>query len=188
MSMKTYETYKRERKLQCVSGFIHRWPSSCSSRHQYVSSNKTNTTSQRHIIDRLISWNRCEYSQMSFQAGGTGHQDAATEMHHTAGTISPGCMTSLKVNWFVSHNSIFMRLLLARLSRMVGLSGFTKCLCSIRKIFLIAGLKPWNQISEFCGFVFTSHLYASVLLKVNTISKYAHLNCTHHGLFSITNA
>lgn len=57
-----------------------------------------NTQSQHHIIDKLISWNRCEYSLMSFQTGGTGHQDAATEMHHTAGTISPGCMTSLKVN------------------------------------------------------------------------------------------
>lgn len=52
----------------------------------------------------------------------------------------------------------------------------------------MAGSKPWKQISEFCGFVFTSHLYASVLLKVNKMSKYAHLNCTHHGLFYITNA
>lgn len=57
-----------------------------------------NTQSQCHIIDRLISWNRCEYSQMSFLTGGTGHQGAATEMHHTAGTISPGSMTSLKAN------------------------------------------------------------------------------------------
>ncbi|KTF88848.1 hypothetical protein cypCar_00010101, partial [Cyprinus carpio] len=35
---------------------------------------------------------------VDIQKGGTGHQDAATEIHHTAGTISPGCMTPLKVN------------------------------------------------------------------------------------------
>lgn len=177
-----------ERELQCVSGFVHRWPSRRSSRHQYVSSNKTNTTNQHTITTSYYWQTNILESQMSFQTGGTGHQGAATEMHHTAGTISPGCMTSLKVNWFVSHNSIFMRLLLASLSRMVGLCGFTKCLCSVRKIFLMAGLKPWNQISEFCGFEFTSHRYSSVLLKVKKISKYAHLKCTHHGLFYITNA
>lgn len=45
----------KERELQCVSGFVHRWPSSRSSRHQYVSSNKTHTTYQ-HTITTSWYW------------------------------------------------------------------------------------------------------------------------------------
>lgn len=41
ISLLKHLKHLKERELQCVSGFVHRWPSSRPSRHQYVSSNKT---------------------------------------------------------------------------------------------------------------------------------------------------
>lgn len=157
IALKAYKIYKkRENCSVCLDSFtgdppaIHLDISMCLAiKHTQL----INTQSQHHGIDRLISWNQCEYSQLSFPTGGTGHQDAATEMHHTAGTISPGSMTSTKLNWFVSHNSIFMRLLLASLSITSGVVRVYQMLVlNMENISHDRFKAAMKSLSKFCGF------------------------------------